>query len=303
MQSFARVARASSFTTAASQLGLSRALISRHIAELEARLGVRLLNRSTRSISLTEEGGAYLDYCERLLADIETAERSIMAGRNKPSGTIKILAPKSFGSLVLADAVIDFARIQPRLRVSLVLNDFSFRPYDFIEGGFDLGIRIAVAIRDSSLLARQLATLEWILCAAPSYLDREGPPRSVDELRTRPCLAHVNVEPNDRLWRFRGPRGATSVKIDGPLLSNSALVLRRATLAGLGIALLPHYCIHQDLAAGTLVRLLPSFKVPRRPLLAVHPRSPHMPQKVRLFVDFLVNWFRRSFHPGSAHRM
>jgi DNA-binding transcriptional LysR family regulator len=298
MQSFARVARTGSFTVAAGQLGLSRGLVSRHVAALESRLGVRLLLRSTRHVRLTEEGGLYLEQCERLLGDLEATERSLVSSGKSVSGMVRVVAPKSFGSLFVAEAMAGFAHAQPHIRASLILNDFTFRPYDFVEHGFDVGIRIG-AIRDSALISRQIATLEWVLCAAPAYLARDGRPRTLAELAHRPCLAHINVDPTDRIWRFKGPNGAEAVKIDGPLLSNSALALRQAALAGLGIALLPFYCIGRDLADGRLVRLLPQFRMPRRPVVAVHTRGVYMPKKTRLLVDFLAAWFRDPAHkPG-----
>ena len=150
VESFVRVAHGGSFTKAAMQLGLSRALISRRIMDLEARLGVRLLNRSTRSVSLTEEGSAYLVHCEQLLNDMETAEREIARSGKAPLGTIRVLAPKSFGVVCLSDAVIAFSHKHPQIRVSLSLSDFTFRPGDFVEDGFDVAIRIA-DIRNSSV--------------------------------------------------------------------------------------------------------------------------------------------------------
>lgn len=298
MQSFARVARVGSFTTAANQLGLSRGLVSRHVADLEARLGVRLLLRSTRHVRLTEEGVPYLEACERVLADVEAIERTLTSTRQAPVGTIKVVAPKSFGSLFVADALAEFAKCQPRIRTELTLNDFTFRPYDFVEHGFDLGIRIG-HIRDSALIARQIAALEWVVCAAPGYLAREGRPRTLADLATRPCLAHMNVDPTDRIWRFRGPRGTESVKVDGPFFSNSAIALHRAALAGVGIALLPLYCIRSDIAVGRLVRVLPQFKMARRPVVIVQPRGAYLPRKTRVMVDFLAAWFRDPSHrPG-----
>jgi DNA-binding transcriptional LysR family regulator len=161
VESFVRVAHASSFTVAARQLGLSRAMISRRILDLEDRLGVRLRNRSTRSVSLTEEGVAYLACCEQLLNDMETAERAISRGRKVPLGTIRILAPKSFGALQLSDAIIGFCDAYPQIGVSLSLNDFTFRPGDFVEDGFDVAIRIGAIRIGAAFLpsASQLGSL------------------------------------------------------------------------------------------------------------------------------------------------
>jgi len=290
MQTFVRVARAGSFTTAASQLGLSRALVSRHISDLEARLGVRLLNRSTRTLSLTEEGLAYVESCERILEEIEANERSIARAGTVPIGTLNVTAPKSFGSLHLADAIIAFAKSEPRIRVALTLDDFTFRPHDFVEGGQDVAIRTS-EIRNSSVIVKRIGTFRSVLCAAPDYLEQHGHPKEPGELARHACLAHLNLTSDDRHWRLKGPRGVISVKVEGPFLSNSALVLRRAALAGQGIAMLPQYCIGQDLASGALVPVLPQYKPLERPLFVVHPRATLVPKKVRLFVDFLANWF------------
>jgi DNA-binding transcriptional LysR family regulator len=290
MQTFVRVARASSFTTAASQLGLSRALVSRHISDLEARLGVRLLNRSTRTLSLTEEGLAYVEFCERVLEEIETNERSVARAGTAPIGTLNITAPKSFGSLHLADAIIAFAKSEPRIRVCLTLDDFTFRPHDFVESGQDVAIRTA-EIRNSSVIVKRIGIFKSVVCASPDYLGTHGHPQEPGELARHVCLPHLYLSSDDRHWRLKGPRGIVSVKADGPFLSNSALVLRRATLAGLGIAMLPLYCVAQDLDAGTLVPVLPQYRPPERPVFVVHPQATLVPKKVRLFVDFMATWF------------
>ena len=176
VESFVRVAQSGSFTKAAMQLGLSRAMMSRRITYLEARLGVRLLNRSTRKVSLTAEGSAYLARCERVLNDLETAEREVARSGSIPLGTIRILAPKSFGVVHLSDAMIAFCEAHPQIRVSLSLSDFTFRPSDFVDEGFDVAICIA-DIRDSAVLSRRIATLKWVLCALARISCASGPKR------------------------------------------------------------------------------------------------------------------------------
>jgi DNA-binding transcriptional LysR family regulator len=297
VESFVRVAHVGSFTKAAMQLGLSRALISRRIMDLEARLGVRLLNRSTRSVSLTAEGKSYLLHCKQVLDDMEAAKREIARGKAMPHGAIRVLAPKSFGVVCLSDAMIAFAEANPRIRVSLSLNDFSFRPGDFVEEGFDLAIRIA-DIRDSAVLTRRITTLKSVLCASPSFIDREGSPQKVADLVRYSCLAHLGSDEHDRVWRFAGQNGG-SVRVDGMFRSNSALALRKAALAGIGIALLADYSIVEDLAAGTLVRILPQCEI-KRPVTALYARSPHIPQKVRLLVTFLAQWFGVKWRSGIS---
>lgn len=290
MESFVRVVRAGSFTIAANQLGLSRALVSRHVSDLEARVGVRLLNRSTRSLNLTDEGRSYLDFCEQLFRDVESKEHAIVRTRAEPTGMLKLLAPKSFGTLHLADAIIEFAKLQPRLQVTLILEDVSFRSYDFAEKGLDLALRIS-SMRNASVIEQQIAPLEWVLCASPDYLARKGRPVHPSDLAEHDCLVHINVTANDRIWRFEGPKGNVSAKVGGSFFSNSALALRKAALADLGIALLPRYTVTDELSAGALVTLLPRYKPPSRPLIAVFPRVPVVPTKVQVFVDFLTKWF------------
>lgn len=289
METFVRVARSGSFTIAADQLGLSRALVSRHVGSLEERLGVRLLNRTTRSLHLTDEGRSYLAFCERLFRDIEGQERAILQAPSEPAGTLRIAAPKSFGALHLSDAIIAFAKTYPRLHVQLVLENVAFKIADFGKRGFDLVLQFSPA-RNASLIEQPIAAMDWVVCAAPSLLAREGRPSTPSDLASRSCLLHETALPNDRQWPFEGPRGRVFAKVGGSFTSNSALALRKAALAGLGIALLPRYVVHDDLAAGHLVLILPRYKVAARPLVAVFPRAPEVPHKVKLFVDFLTQW-------------
>jgi DNA-binding transcriptional LysR family regulator len=300
MESFVRVVRAGSFTIAASQLGMSRALVSRHVSDLEQRLGVRLLNRSTRLLSLTDEGRTYLEFCEQLFQSVESKERAIGKTRTEAVGTLKLTAPKSFGTLHVSDAVIDFATLYPKVRVALILDDVSFRYGEFSEKGLDLALRITSA-RNASYIEETITPLDWILCASPNYLARKGRPAKPADLTRHACLVHVNVLPTDHVWRFEGPKGGQSIKVTGAFMSNSALSLRKAALAGLGIAFVPRYAVADDLAAGALVAVLPRFKTTARPLLAVYPRTSAVPPKVRLFVDFLKDWFAsRDVNRGTA---
>jgi DNA-binding transcriptional LysR family regulator len=300
MESFVRVVRAGSFTVAASQLGMSRALVSRHVNDLEQRLGVRLLNRSTRSLSLTDEGRTYLEFCEQLFQSVESKERAIGKTRTEAVGTLKLTAPKSFGTLHVSDAVIDFATLYPKVRVALILDDVSLRYGEFSEKGLDLALRITSA-RNASYIEETITPLDWILCASPDYLARKGRPAKPADLTRHACLVHVNVLPTDHVWRFEGPKGGQSIKVTGAFMSNSALSLRKAALAGLGIAFVPRYAVADDLTAGALVAVLPRFKTTARPLLAVYPRTSAVPPKVRLFVDFLKDWFaNRDVNRGTA---
>jgi DNA-binding transcriptional LysR family regulator len=290
MESFVRVARAGSFTIAASQLGLSRALVSRHVGDLETRLGARLLNRSTRSLSLTDEGLAYLQFCEKVFRDIEASEQTILRTRAEPAGTLKILAPKSFGTMHLSDAVVAFARAQPRLRVSLMLENTPYRgSYDFAERGLDVVLCFS-NMRGASVVEEEIGVLDWVVCASPDYLAATGHPRTPADLAGHTCLLHLNVTPNDSIWRFEGARGAVSVKVSGAFFSNAALALAKAAIAGLGVTLVPRYVVADALATGALVPVLPRYRVKARPLIAIYPQVPVAPRKVQVFIDFLRQW-------------
>ena len=289
MQSFVRVVRAGSFTLAANQLGLSRALVSRHVTDLEARLGLRLLNRSTRALDLTQEGRQYLDFCEQMFRDLEHKEDEIARVRAAPAGTLRVLAPSSFGALHLADAVIAFAKVQPRLRVSLLLENTWFRQDDFIQRGLDIALRFA-PIRKSTMIAEPIAEFSWLVCAAPDYIALRGRPQQPADLAAHACLIHSNALPDDHIWRFDGPKGGLTVRVNGAMYSNSALALRKASLAGLGVALIPRYVVAEDLASGMLVSLLNRFRIPARKLVAIYPETETTPAKVRVFVDFLTKW-------------
>jgi len=292
MESFVRVVRAGSFTIAAGQLGLSRALVSRHVSELERRLGVRLLNRSTRSVALTEEGAAYLEFCEKVFLDIESSERAILRTRLEPVGTLKLMAPKSFGSMHLSDAVVAFARAQPRLKVSLLLENTPYRgSFDFAERDLDLVLCFST-IRGSAVQEQEIGRVEWVVCAAPDYLARAGRPQTPAELAGHACLVHVDVAPHDSVWRFEGPKGPVSVKVRGAFFSNAALSLRKAAVAGLGITMVPRYAVAADLASGALVTVLPGYRMASRPLLAVYPQTSVTPPKVQTFIDFVRTWMK-----------
>jgi len=293
IDSFVRVATAGSFSSAAKQLGMSRALVSLHVTDLEKRLGVRLLNRTTRSLTLTEAGANYLEYCRRMLAEMNEQETSITQLQKEPRGSLKIAAPKSFGTLYLSDTVVSFSARYPNIQLSLILEDYSFRAYDFVEQGLDVAVRLG-DLPDSTLVARKIATLQWIVCASPKYLAHHGDPKTPADLGKHTCLAHVNLDPNDRAWRLHSSDHVISVKISGAFSSNSALVLRKAALAGLGIGYLPLYCIEEDLQTGALRKVLTSYSPPQRPIYVVYPPAARVPERVRTFVDFLADWFRNA---------
>lgn len=289
MQSFVRVVRAGSFTLAAQQLGMSRALISRHVSDLEVRLGVRLLNRSTRALDLTEEGARYLEFCEQMFRDLERREDEIGRVRAQPAGTLRVLAPNSFGALHVADAVIAFAKQQPRLKLSLLLENTRFRQDDFSHRGLDMALRFA-PIRKTALSAEPIADIDWVVCAAPDYLARHGRPAKPSDLASHACLVHANALPDDHIWRFLARDGVVVARVNPTLYSNSAIALRKAAVAGLGLALVPRYAVADELASGQLVTVLPRNRVPPRTLFGIYPGKGAASTKVRIFIDFLGKW-------------
>lgn len=298
MQSFVRVMRAGNYSMAARQLGVSRALISRQIMSLEQHLGFPLLSRSTRNVVPTEAAHSYLGFCERILRELER-EQDFGRFREKSAVTLKMVGPKSFGTLKLADAVLAFAESKPQFHVFLSLEDFSFRPNEFMEKGYDIAICIS-SINDSALISRRIAMLEWLLCASPDYIRRHGRPSDPHDLKNHACLAHLNLQLNDRIWRLEGDGKRVSVKIDGPFHSNSAILLREAALRGLGIAALPRYAVAADLASGALVPLLRRYRLPSRPLAAVYPRSAVGSIKIKTINSWLLRWFREH-NPNSGN--
>ncbi len=287
MDVFLKVVDAGSFATAARRLGISRAMASRHVQELENRLGARLLNRTTRQLKLTEAGAVYYERCTRILADIERTEQAIGELQSQPRGTLRISAPMSFGHLHLASAVLDYMQAYPNVSVDMVLND---RVVDLIEEGCDLAIRIG-RLADSSMIARRLATARLVVCASPAYLSARGVPQRPDDLTRHDCLTYA-YSPSPHLWRFGGPDGDHVVRVSGSFQANNGDALRVAALRGAGIILQPTFIVGEDLRAGRLR----AVRFEREPvplsIYALYPHQRHLSAKVRSFVDFLARRLR-----------
>ena len=296
MTTFVAVGRTQSFTAAAHARGISRALVSRHIAELEARVGVRLVNRTTRSVNLTEAGQRHFAFCERILHEIEEQESDIAALKEKPEGPLAVLSPKWIGTMDIADAVAQFSIEYPLIKMRFELADTSRRTSDFIDNHYDLAFQTK-HIRNSAVIVRKIATLQLVLCAAPSYLAKRGYPTSPKELAQHDCIAHVN-EP---MWRLGGSGHASHFKIHHVAFSsNTYLLMQKAAVAGLGIALLPLRSVVAEIASGALEVVLPNSAIPERPLyLAYAPGSQKM-KRIRCFVDFMGGWFKA--HPIANGR-
>lgn len=287
MKVFTAVVDAGSFVGAAGELDLSKAAVSRLVAELEGRLGVRLLHRTTRRLSLTVEGQTFYTRCKSVLADVDEAEAEITAKSGKATGLLKINVPVTFGLLQLAPLWPQFMRKNPEVTLDITLND---RVVDLVEEGYDMAVRIA-RLPSSSLISRQLASTRLVLCASPQYLKKHGRPKHPDELAQHCTMSYSLVSLGEQ-WEFDGPEGKASVRITPQLKSNSGDTCRAAALGHAGIILQPDFMIGADLAAGTLVELLPEYRGPTLGIHAVYPSRRHVAPKVRLLVDYLVQAFK-----------
>ena len=288
MKGFMNVLELRSYTAAARKLGLSRSHLSKQITNLEDTLGVRLLNRTTKHVSPTEIGQAYYEVCSRTFGELENAEADLGALRGTPRGKLKILAPKSLAVLELVDASRSFADAYPDLEVAIFIED---EWLDIVERGFDLALRFGEQ-PDSTLVARKIASFRLIPCAAPRYLNKHGIPRKPADLSRHNCLRHLGMT-KDSSWRFEEKGDETAVRVAGRISSNSTVFLRECVLHGEGIGLMPSYSVRKDIKARRLRPLLAKFTTASLPLYAVHPGHRHLATKVRICVDFLVDWFDR----------
>lgn len=286
MAAFVEVVDGRSFSAAARRLGLTRSAVSRQVAGLEDRLGARLLNRTTRRLSVTEAGAVYHQHCVRILAEAEAAERAVMDLDEAPRGLLRINAPMSFGLGHLGPALAAFACAHPALTVDLTLDD---RVVDLVGEGYDMAVRIA-DLPPSTLIARRLAVNRRVLCAAPAYLARAGRPQRPEDLARHACLAYSYLATGND-WRFRGPDGPVTVRIDPVMSVNNGDVLRQMAVAGLGILLSPTFIAGDDLRSGALVPLLEDWIEADTGIFAIYPHGRHLSPKVRAVVDFLARRF------------
>ncbi|MGM0413276.1 MAG: LysR family transcriptional regulator [Pseudomonadota bacterium] len=287
MATFVRVVEAGSLTGAARRLEVAKSAVSRRLAELEGRLGVQLLRRTTRTLHLTDAGRAFYQRCVRILADVDEAELAVSDVHGRLAGQLRVAAPLSFGIAHLQPAVDAFMAEHPDVRFDLDLDD---RQVDLMAENFDLGIRIA-PLADSSLVARRLATVDHVVCASPDYLARHGAPQTPAELADHDCLTYANAPASDT-WSCIDAQGREQrVAVRSRLRANNGDLLREVALAGRGIVFQPRFIVHRALAAGTLVPVLTDCDWSRVDAWALYPQTRHLSARVRAFVDFLVDWF------------
>ena len=283
MQTFNAVVDAGSFVKAAEALNLSKAAVSRYVVDMETRLGVRLLHRTTRRLSLTEEGQVFYARSKAMLADLDEAEAEITSHSHLASGLLRVNAPVTFGILHLAPLWGVFKAQNPRVTLDITLSD---RVVDLLEDGYDLAIRIGT-LESSTLVSRELASTRVVLCASPQYLAAHGTPTHPGELVDHAVIAYSYWSGRDD-WRFDGPQGPVSVTTRPCIRTNSGDTCRAAALAHQGVILQPTFLVGPDLAQGTLVELMPQYQSPELGIYAVYPTRQHVSAKVRKLIDFLV---------------
>jgi len=289
MQTFAAVVDLGSFVRAAETLSLSKAAVSRHVGDLEARLGVRLLHRTTRRLALTEEGQVFHARCKELLSGLDEAESELTSRNRSASGLVRVNAPVTFGILHLAPLWGEFMALQPNVTLDVTLVD---RVVDLVEEGYDLAVRIAATLPSSTLVSRRLSTARLVPCASPQYLKRHGTPRHPEELAQHPIIAYSYLATKDE-WHFDGPQGEFVIRTRPRMHTNSGETCRAAALAHQGIILQPTFLVGEDLATGRLVELMPEFPSVEIGIYAVYPTRKHVSAKVRVLIDFLAECFKQ----------
>ena len=281
---FVRIAQTYNISQAGQELGLSPAVASSHINKLEAGLGVRLIHRTTRKVSLTEEGIAFFPHAEDVIASVEAAQASVGAGKSTPSGTLRISTPASFGRMHVLPALADFMERYPEIKVDLKLSDTIV---DLVEGGFDIAIRIS-QLKDSSLIAKKLADDNRILCASPGYIAKYGAPSTPEDLKQHQCISLIGLED----WSFETPKGPANFKVKGKFRTDNGEAVRDASVSGIGITIGSKWSVYKQIQSGELVHIMPKHPlISETAIWAVYPSSRLLAPKVRAFIDYFSDYF------------
>ncbi len=289
LKAFCRVVEAGSFSAAAAELNVSHTAMSKQVRQLESALGAQLLNRTTRKLAPTEAGHTYYERARRILDELQDADLAVTRHHATPRGTLRVNAPMAFGTLDAALWLPDFIARYPELKIDLVCND---RYVDLIDEGFDVALRLARELPDSTLMAKKLTTAATLLVASPAYLQQHGAPATPLDLARHNCLLYTLVPKPDE-WVFAAPGGGgMTVTVRSSFQANTGIALRSAALAGIGIATTASFIVHEDLARGTLVPVLPAYPLRARELYAVYPHNRHLSPKVRAFIDFASEVYR-----------
>jgi DNA-binding transcriptional LysR family regulator len=289
MRAFIDVVEAEGFSAAARKIGRSKALLSKYVRELEDELGALLLNRTTRQFSLTEAGHTYYRRAIEIIREIDSLADTVRESSGDVKGRIKLSAARTFADAPIGQCLVDFALEHPDIVLDISLDD---RFVDLVEEGFDLAIRIS-RLENSSLIARKLSPFGVRLCASPGLIERVGAPQRPQDLASRPCIIDTNGRWLSN-WPFKGENGEMiSVGVSGPMEVNSPLAARHAAVSGLGFAMLPDFIAEPEIETGRLVAHLDDRTFSGGGIFAVYPHRRYLPAKVRVFVDFLVQWFRQ----------
>jgi len=293
MNVFVRVAKLGSFANAARDLGLSRAMVTKHVMQLESKLGTRLFNRTTRSLSLTEVGESYLERCQQVLFDVEEMEAAVTHLQTQPKGLLKISAPPVIGAVHVAPALAEFLKQYPEVSAEMVLKT---SPSDLIDEGLDIAIYLG-KLEDSSLVARKLTSSPLVVCASPQYLQKKGTPQIPEDLVHHSCLVNRALPPRD-IWYFLEDKIIKEIKVSGQMQSNVADPMRLAAICGLGLIMLPRYIVGRDIEKGKLITVLDDYTPPPLEIHAMYPHRKYLSAKVRLFLEFLELWLQQKL--GSS---
>ncbi|WP_024675988.1 LysR family transcriptional regulator [Pseudomonas syringae] len=295
MRVYVKVVETGSLTAAAQACSISTTMVGNHLRALEQRLGVSLLQRTTRRQRLTEFGTAYYQRCLEVLGLVAESEQLAEQAQGDPTGTLRITAPLTFGSELLAPALVEFSRRFPEVKLDLVLTN---QRLDMIDNGFDVAIRLGNIAQSSPLIARPLQDYTLTICAAPDYLARHSAPVRPEDLRSHNCLAFAYPAGDEwrtagTQWRMTGPEGEVLVDVDGSMVANTSAGLYQAARAGLGVVMLPDALVQRDLQKGRLVALLPGYHLPRRPMNLLYVQDRYRLPKLRSFVEFAMGRWGR----------
>lgn len=289
MKAFIAVVEQDGYSSAARKLGRSKALISKYVKELEDDLGALLINRSTRNLSLTEAGQTYYKSCVEIISKIDNARELVRGSGAELTGNLKVTAPRSLGGSESMLPLIEFAKAYPEVKLDIDLSD---NLVDLVEDGFDVAIRVG-RLPDSSLIAKKLLDNRIVYCASPSFIEKNGNPNHPKDLINYPCIVDTNWQGRNN-WLFKDKEGAEfSVAVNSVLDANDPEICKRAALAGFGIAMVPEFSIVNELKKGSLELLLEDYLIEGSAFYAVYAHRRHVSAKVRVFVDFMANWFKQ----------
>jgi len=295
MRTFVEVVDAGGFSAAARKLGRSKALISKYVKELEDELGARLMNRTTRRLSLTELGQAYYRDAGEILQRVDDLQDMVRERHGEPTGLLRVAAPRTFGDGPLGRGIMAFAAAYPAIKLDLRLDD---RFVDLVDEGFDVAVRVT-EMDDSSLIARKLSDYRFVVAVRPDVADASGRPAHPDELSDLPCIIDSNLK-SRFTWKFTIDGVRHQVQVRGRVEVNSPAAVKLALLAGLGYGSVPYVMVQDDIAAGRLEVVLPDYESRAAGIYAVYPHRRHLSAKIRAFVDFLVEWFEKNGHDCRA---